>query len=1484
MSVVEDKNSEHGGGPSLGSRLGVSVDKLDFGYIMSCKDVKELEKILKVLRSGEEGTFPDLERKAEERLQALNPKSRLLRKEEQVLKSSDLRPEESSAVADELSSWLLDMSHKDQQLKLDHETSDRQQCSKELPPVRNSSTNVVRTSVQTEAIKVASNKTPSQKTPKPREYREWDKLISTLDKEADLPEPAAAPNSTPSPASKPSKPPGLKDTLDCVGLTDVEKEKLSQQEKEKGNEALKSGSFAEAVTYYGRSITAYSTTAAHNNRALAYIKMEKWTEAISDCDYVLKNEEHDVKALLRRATAFKGQCKYAAAKSDIDLVLTLEPNNRQAAELLASISKHLLDEVSQKKDGVPRRLVIEETDGEESDTEGSSICNNTKEAGDARTPKQAHEDAASPGDLTRELETHIGAYSKALANSDLSLTSLPTNQTGVSTSPASSAASGDRTLVLSEADGPTTSRLSSVHAEQEEEPTTVTPIAEPTVITVSPLPSTVSLLSSKGGTLFKAGQYGDAKTFYDQAIKELRMVCGTDGDPAHPYSYHLSSLYSNRAACHFKTGDPRSCISDCAAALELVLHSPKPLLRRAQAYEQLEKYAEAFADYRHYLVRTAIDGGGDAASAQQGASRCQSCLQQQHGQKWRDHIPKIPSVTNLPAYEFAASSNELSNEKSSTETPLTIGQRECQTLPSKTPVVATVGEAITTANTLQSYESVKNEGNMFFKKGNYQEAIRCYSRAIELAPELDVCYANRAECHLRLGQAQQAALDASKAVRCAPDNVKALYRHARACKMLGRFDESRELYEKVLQLDKSNKEAQQDLELVKAAQAKKLQTGASHRLKIVEASSDESDTETAIESSTGDSSSEANQGSKLEKSPNSGPTSIRSAKGASENTNNTTERTSDGTSPRQTVSSIAKGATKMLEHSHSQQSAVAALKRGKQHQEAGELAKAVAAYNEAIDVLHGNEEDVLDFLLTLYCDRAACHLELGDSAACMADCNAALKLNPHAAQPAQLLQQALAAAQVEKGCFDTGGLTGPVSESSSAAQPAGAAPHHATGEIKQECSGSRKGGGLAESCLARGAASIEMNYEQVKEKGRQLVAENNFQKAVDVYSEGLMHFGADAVLHTNRALCHLRLGQYTDAVADCNAALQLDSTNVKALYRLGLAEKHRKNYQESLRAFNSVRQYDKNNKEVLREQNAVKELYRQYLEELKSQSEKQPSCSMGSRSSGVGNGSSSSSSSNNPKSKATKTKLSSGSRTGITAGSYSSSPAQGHKPALVTGQAWSSGASVEVADDDRLKCGSCPMSHRKHNGDTGITSASGSKAPGSKSSASDTTPILSRDGKSTVVSPKPAQSTDDAPRAYGRDHVHMTATHKPSKITSTSFMQEWHRLKSQRGSLPYADLLRKIAPGDIPDALTNQIDGEFLSKIVCTLKEHFTSSAEDLGTACEILKNISRVSRFNMAKVFLSSGDRIAIEEIVKGSLQNGVNVSASGLREAYGI
>ena len=73
------------------------------------------------------------------------------------------------------------------------------------------------------------------------------------------------------------------------------REEKAEQEKLKGNEAFNAKSYDEAVIYYTRSIQYIENAAAYNNRALAYMKLEKWDKVIEDCNNVFRYEKDNVK-------------------------------------------------------------------------------------------------------------------------------------------------------------------------------------------------------------------------------------------------------------------------------------------------------------------------------------------------------------------------------------------------------------------------------------------------------------------------------------------------------------------------------------------------------------------------------------------------------------------------------------------------------------------------------------------------------------------------------------------------------------------------------------------------------------------------------------------------------------------------------------------------------------------------------------------------------------------------------------------------------------------------------------------------------------------------------------------------------------------------------------------------------------------------------------------------------------------------------------
>lgn len=65
------------GHKTLLQKYEIPLEHLDFEYLKSCENKKEVERIYRILNSKQEGCYPDLEKFAKERLRQLNPASKV---------------------------------------------------------------------------------------------------------------------------------------------------------------------------------------------------------------------------------------------------------------------------------------------------------------------------------------------------------------------------------------------------------------------------------------------------------------------------------------------------------------------------------------------------------------------------------------------------------------------------------------------------------------------------------------------------------------------------------------------------------------------------------------------------------------------------------------------------------------------------------------------------------------------------------------------------------------------------------------------------------------------------------------------------------------------------------------------------------------------------------------------------------------------------------------------------------------------------------------------------------------------------------------------------------------------------------------------------------------------------------------------------------------------------------------------------------------
>ncbi|KAM9362443.1 mitochondrial import receptor subunit TOM34 [Symphorus nematophorus] len=264
-------------------------------------------------------------------------------------------------------------------------------------------------------------------------------------------------------------------------------------------------------------------------------------------------------------------------------------------------------------------------------------------------------------------------------------------------------------------------------------------------------------LKQAGNECFKTGQYGDATGLYSQAIKELEKSSKKNPED-------LAILYSNRAAGYLKDGNCSECVKDCNMSLELVPFNVKSLLRRAAAYEALERYRHAYVDYK-----TALQIDCNIAAAHDGTNRMTKALTEADGLSWREKLPPIPTVPMSVKEKLAQTAT--ANAAQQKPTPQQNGTtQKNKPAPSDKDV--------------KKAQTLKEEGNALVKKGEHKKAIEKYSQSLKHNPAEITTYTNRALCYLSVKQYRDAVRDCDEALMIDSGNVKALYRRAQAHKEL----------------------------------------------------------------------------------------------------------------------------------------------------------------------------------------------------------------------------------------------------------------------------------------------------------------------------------------------------------------------------------------------------------------------------------------------------------------------------------------------------------------------------------------------------------------------------------------------------------------------------------------------------------------------------------------------------------------------------
>lgn len=129
----------------------------------------------------------------------------------------------------------------------------------------------------------------------------------------------------------------------------------------------------------------------------------------------------------------------------------------------------------------------------------------------------------------------------------------------------------------------------------------------------------------------------------------------------------------------------------------------------------------------------------------------------------------------------------------------------------------------------------KEKGNEAFKKSDWDEAIKWYTKAIKAGDghkELAVFFKNRAACYLKNEEFELAYKDCTKSLEIVPKDQKALFRRIQALEPLERYEEAYKDAREIWNADPNFKPIQPVLERLHAIVQEKIRENSQTTVKV----------------------------------------------------------------------------------------------------------------------------------------------------------------------------------------------------------------------------------------------------------------------------------------------------------------------------------------------------------------------------------------------------------------------------------------------------------------------------------------------------------------------------------------------------------------------------------------------------------------------------------------------------------------------------
>ncbi|URD78268.1 Heat shock protein [Musa troglodytarum] len=490
-------------------------------------------------------------------------------------------------------------------------------------------------------------------------------------------------------------------------------------------------------------------------------------------------------------------------------------------------------------------------------------------------------------------------------------------------------------------------------------------------------------------------------------------------------------------------------------------------------------------------------------------------------------------------------------------------------------------------------EDAKAKGNAAFAAGRFEDAIRHFSEAIDLAPTNHVLYSNRSAAYASLQRYDVALADARKTVELNPGWAKGYSRLGAAHLGLGDADQAVAAYEKGLEIDPANEALKAGLADARAAATRSRgpipPQGASPFGKIF-------------------------QGPELWAKLTADPTTrgylqqldfIKMIQDIQKNPNNinmylsdprmmqvigvllnvkmrapTDEMEREFTEPEQVKpqpepvkkASEPEPVPEPLEvpeeEKESRENKAEAQKKkvaGNAAYKKKDFETAIQHYTRAMEL---DDQDI-----SYITNRAAVYLEMGKFEECIKDCDKAVERGRELHSDFKMIAKALTrkgTALVKLAKFSKDYDTAIETFQKALTE------HRNPDTLKKLNDAER-----AKKELEQQEYFDPKIADEEREKGNELFKQQKYPEAVKHYTEALRRNPNDPKVYSNRAACYTKLGALPEGLKDAEKCIELDSSFSKGYTRKGAIQFFMKEYDKALETYQEGLKHDPNNQELL---------------------------------------------------------------------------------------------------------------------------------------------------------------------------------------------------------------------------------------------------------------------------------------------------------------